>query len=90
MLEVAVRGEPLVHSDEDDDHESVEDEPGDHEAPAPLCTGRADDCEEIHDDRGQAKSRDAELNEREGKGAYSFAFCRKLIRVTVLNMKGES
>ena len=80
MLEVAVRGEPLVHADEDDDHESVEDEPGDHEAPAPLCTGRADDCEEIHDDRGQAKSRDAELNEREGKGAYSFAFCLKVIR----------
>ena len=92
MLEVAVRGEPLVHSDEDDDHESVEDEPGDHEAPAPLGTGRADDCEEIHDDRGQAKSRDAELNEREGKGAYSFAFCRNVVNLSevVLNVKVES
>ena len=64
MLEVAVRGEPLVHSDQDDDHKSVEDKPGHHEAPAPFGTGCTDDCEEIHDDRGQTKSRDAKLNER--------------------------
>ena len=64
VLEVTVWGEPLVHSNEDDDHESVENEPGDHEAPAPLGTGCTDDGEEIHDDRGQTKSRDAELKEK--------------------------
>ena len=75
MFEVAVRGEPLVHADEDDDHESVEDEPGDHEAPAPLGPGCADDGEEIHDDRGQAKCRDAKLQERKIHCPLSFSSC---------------
>ena len=45
VFEVAVRGEPLVHADEDDDHESVEDEPGHHEAAPPLGPRGADDGE---------------------------------------------
>ena len=38
VFEVTIGGEPLVHSDKDDDHKSIEDEPGDHEPPTPLGT----------------------------------------------------
>ena len=65
VFEVAVRGEPLVHADEDDDHESVEDEPGHHEAAPPLGPRGADDGEQVHHDRRQAERRDAELSESE-------------------------
>jgi hypothetical protein len=61
VLKVAVRRKPLVHPDENDDNKSVEDEPRDHEASAPLCSGPADDGKQVDDDRGQAEGSDAKL-----------------------------